>query len=286
MGKVLVTGALGNVGSYIVKYLLKSKEEIVLGDINLEQLQKRYGEDADLRYFDFTDESTYDGLLKGVDRVFIIRPPHIGNPQDLKVFIDRLKPDKIKLISFLSLIGIEKNPIPPHYKIERYIEKTGCSYCHIRPSFFMQNISGIHAFEIKHFDSILVPVKKAKTSFIDAEDIGQLIAHVLVNYKDHLNKAYSITGPQALDYEEVAAILSKELDRKITYVNPKPRFSKKYWINVRGINEKYAKVMGMLYMMTRFGTAKKVTDTFEKIMNKESTSFSEFASKNRKSWIK
>lgn len=150
----------------------------------------------------------------------------------------------------------------------------------------MQNISGIHAFEIKHFNRIVVPVKKAKTSFIDAEDIGELIAEVLTNYKDHTNNAYSITGPEALDYFEVAQIMSKELSRDITYENPKPRFAKKYWIQIRNIDKKYATVMGLLYMMTRFGTAKKITNNFEQIMNKKPTRFTEFAHKNRKAWIK
>lgn len=285
MGKILVTGALGNVGRFVATYLLKQNQDIVLGDISVEKLNTFYGKDYDTRYFDFTDESTFNAVLKGVDRIFIIRPPHIGDPKDLKVFIDYLKPDNIKLITFLSLIGIEKNPIPPHYKIEKYIEKTGCHYCHIRPSFFMQNISGIHAFEIKYFDTIVVPVKKAKTSFIDAEDIGELIALILTHAKQHQNKAYSITGPEALDYDDIAKILSHELKRHITYGNPNPRFAKNYWINIRKINKKYATVMGLLYMMTRFGTAHKVTSTFEDIMHRKPTSFNVFAQKNRTSWL-
>ena len=72
--------------------------------------------------------------------------------------------------------------MPPHHKIEKYIEQAGLPYCHIRPSFFMQNISGVHAFEIKHFDRIVVPVKAALTSFIDAEDIAALKAADLICY--------------------------------------------------------------------------------------------------------
>ena len=51
----------------------------------------------------------------------------------------------------------------------------------------MQNISGVHAFEIKYFDRIVVPVKQALTSFIDAEDIGELTASVLGNPIEHQN---------------------------------------------------------------------------------------------------
>jgi uncharacterized protein YbjT (DUF2867 family) len=285
MAKILITGALGNVGKYVAKYLIKNKEPLALADIYLEKMKEVYGVDADCRYFDYTDSTTFEKVLEDVDRVFIIRPPHLGEPKDIKPFIEMLDPNKIKLIVFLSLIGIEKNPVPPHYKIEKYIEKSGCNYCHIRPSFFMQNISGIHAFEIKHFDKIVVPVKKAKTSFIDAEDIGEMIAHIMINYEQHTNQAYSITGPDALDYYDVAKILSGVLNRTIAYANPKPGFAKKYWVNVRNIDAKYAKVMGLLYMMTRFGTAKRTTNTYEKIMGKKPTKLESFVRKNQDAWI-
>jgi len=40
MAKVLVTGALGNVGSYVAHYLIAAGQEVVVADINLGLLQK------------------------------------------------------------------------------------------------------------------------------------------------------------------------------------------------------------------------------------------------------
>ena len=285
MGKVMVTGALGNVGGYVAKYLIENGQSVVAADINVEALQEKYGDKVKSVFFDFTDSETFLTALQDVDRVFIMRPPHLGKPEDLKPFVETLKSKGgIKLVSFLSLIGVENNPIPPHHKIEKYIERAGIPFCHIRPSFFMQNISGIHAFEIKHFDRIIVPVKEALTSFIDAEDIGEITAKVLSEPDKHLNRGYSITGPEAIDYNTASKILSEELARNITYANPKPSFAKKYWIEVRGLDKEYSKVMGMLYMMTRMGTAKKTTTRFEDIMGKKPQTFRQFVKKNLSAW--
>ena len=211
----------------------------------------------------------------------------LGKPEDLKPFVEALKQHGgIRLVCFLSLIGVEHNPVPPHHKIEKYIEQAGLPYCHIRPSFFMQNISGVHAFEIKHFDRIVVPVQNALTSFIDAEDIGELTAKILAEPEKHLNRGYSITGPEAIDYYTVEKILSEELGRKITYANPKPSLAKSYWISIRGLDREYSVVMGMLYMMTRMGAAKKTTDVFEEIMGRKPQSFREFVKKNAAAWEK
>jgi len=286
MGKILVTGASGNVGNFVAKYLIANGQEITVAGRNTDALSAEYAKTATVVKFDFTDCSTFSKALDGVDRVFIMRPPHLGKPEDFKPFIEALKTKQdIKLICFLSLIGIENNPVPPHYKIEKYIEKSALPFCHIRPGFFMQNISGVHAFEIKHFNRIVVPVKKALTSFIDAEDIGEIIAKVLSEPEKHANTAYSITGPEAIDYFTVAAILSKKLGRTIAYTNPKPSFAKKYWTDVRGLDKKYSSIMGMLYMMTRLGTAKKVTNTFDQIMGKKAQTFAQFVEKNSKAWM-
>lgn len=285
MAKVMVTGALGNVGGYMTKYLLQNGQEVVAADINVDALKVKFGETVTSLFFDFTDSKTFDAALCDVDRVFMMRPPHLGKPEDLKPFVEALKKrGGIRLVSFLSLIGVENNPVPPHHKIEKYIEQAGLPYCHIRPSFFMQNISGIHAFEIKHFDRIVVPVKKALTSFIDAEDISEITAKVLSEPEKHQNKGYSITGPEAIDYYEAAKILSEELERAITYANPKPLLAKKYWIEIRGLDKEYSTVMGMLYMMTRMGTAKKVTTVFEEVVGKKPQTFRQFVKKNLAAW--
>ena len=111
MGKVMVTGALGNVGGYVAKYLIENSQDVY-------------------RF------KTFLTALQDVDRVFIVQPPHLGKPEDLKPFVETLKSKGgIKLVSFLSLIGVENNPVPPHHKIEKYIERAGLPYCHIIPVF-------------------------------------------------------------------------------------------------------------------------------------------------------
>lgn len=286
MGKILVTGASGNVGRFVVKYALKNGDSVKVAGRNVERLMMMFGENVECVKFDFENEDTYQKALTDVDRVFLMRPPYMGNFRDLLPFIQAMKSTgNIKLVSFLSLIGIEHNPMPPHYKIEKALKKSGLTYCFIRPSFYMQNLSGVHAFEIKELNRIVVPVKKAKTSFIDTEDIGELTAFAMHQTSKYQNTALSITGPRALDYYQVADILSKELDRQITYADPEPKMTEKYWIQVRGLDKAYAKVMTMLYFLTRHGMAEQTNNVFETIMHKKPTSFEEFAHKNRNVWI-
>jgi len=284
--KILVTGASGNVGSYVVKELLKMGENVVVAGTNIKKLKNIFFNKAEAVEFDFTKSDTFNAALRGVDRVFLMRPPHLGKPQDLYPFIDAMKLNNIKLVSFLSLMGVESNTIPPHHKIEKYIEEIGIPYAHVRPGFFMQNISGIHSVEIREQNKIFVPAGKSKTSFIDAADIGLSIATLLHEPEKYRNTAHTITGGAALDYYQVAEILSKVMGRKITYEKPGYLRYRQYYIKKRGLAKGFVNVTVALYFMTRMGTAKKVTTEFHNLTGKIPRSFEDFARENKAAFIK
>jgi len=283
--KVLVTGASGNVGSYVVKELLKMGENVVVAGTNIKKLINMFGDKVDVVEFDFTKKQTFKDALNGVDRIFLMRPPQLGKPQDLYPFIDAEKLNNIKLVSFLSLMGVQKNTIPPHHKIEKYIEGIGVPYAHIRPGFFMQNISGIHSEEIREKDKIFIPAGKSKTSFIDATDIGLAIAVVLHEPEKYKNTAHTITGLEALNYYQVAEILSRVTGRKITYDKPGYLKYRGYYIKNRGLDKSYVNITVALYFMTRMGTAKDVTDEFYILTGKEPRTFEEFTRENKESFM-
>jgi len=282
--KVLVTGASGNVGQYVIQNLLKNNETIVAAGTNTQKLKLMFSDEIEVVEFDFTRPETFENALKDIDRVFLMRPPHLGKPTDLYPFLDAVKKHSIKLIAFLSLMGIEKNTIPPHYKIEKRIEELGIPYAHIRPGFFMQNISGIHAEEVKTKDMIYVPAGYSKTSFIDASDIGLAIATILHNSNQHINTKYTLTGSEALDYYQIATILSKVLDRKISYAKPSYLKYRSYYINQRNFDKAYVNVTIALYFMTRMGTAKSITNDFFNLVGKEPNRFEDFVRNNIKSF--
>jgi uncharacterized protein YbjT (DUF2867 family) len=275
--KILVTGATGNVGSATIKHLLAHGEQVVAAVTDVEQARAVLPADVEFVKFDFLAPGTYEPALAGVDRVFLMRPPQLGKPEDLAPFVDTMKSHGIRLVAFLSLMGVENNPVPPHHKIEKLIEQAGLPYAHIRPSFFMQNISGVHAQEIVERDEIFIPAGRSKTSFIDTDNIGEAAATVLCAPDNYQNTAYTITGPEALDYYQIADILSRVLGRSIRYANPGFLKYRHHYIHHRGLPAAYVNVTVMLYLMTRLGAAKHVTDEYEKLTGHKPTSFEDFA---------
>jgi len=120
---------------------------------------------------------------------------------------------------------------------------------------------------------------------IDAADIGLSVAVVLTSPETYKNTAHTITGPEALDYYQVAAILSDVLGEKITYTHPSYLTYRNEYIKKRGLDKGYVNVTVALYFMTRMGTAKAVTPGFFELTGKQPKSFRDFAITNRSAFV-
>lgn len=279
--KVLVTGATGNVGEHVVRHLIDNNQEVVVATSSLDRKNKLKKQYPNVELLDFKNPTTFEQALKDVDRVFLMRPPHLGDPKDLYPFIDALKQHSIRFVVFLSLMGIEKNPIPPHYKIEKYIKESKIPYSFLRPGFFMQNLTGIHLHEIIHDQKLFVPAGHSKTSFVDAADVALAGAVLLTNPQVYQNTSFTITGSDAYSYDEVAQIMSEVTNINITYTKPSLLYYRKAMIQTRKLDKKFVNVSVALYIMTRLNTASKIFDDFKTLTNQHPTSLKAFIAKNK-----
>ncbi|MBU3182689.1 SDR family oxidoreductase [Clostridium psychrophilum] len=280
--KILLTGITGNVGSAVVDYLKSINRDFLAGVRNI---KKSIEKDDSMEYinFDFEDIDTYVTALHGVKKVFLVRPPQLTDVNGIfKPFIQKCKKAGVEQIVFLSLLGAEKNPFPPHHKIEKAILESKIPYTFIRPSFFMQNLSTTHAEDIKERDDLFIPSGKAKISFIDTRDIGEIIGRTLAE-KGHENKAYTITGSEAITYFQVADSMTKILGRKITYSNP-PLFKFRKEMIDRGIKKEFATVMMILYLTTKLGMANHVTNTAEVLLKRKPRTIEVFIKDHIEVW--
>jgi uncharacterized protein YbjT (DUF2867 family) len=281
---ILVIGALGNVGAEVVEQLLITGNKVRAADRVEEKIRERFGNSVEAVRFDFTDPKTYEATFKGVEKMFLLRPPHITNiKRDMVPSIDAAKHAGVKHVVFLSLIGIENTKYVPHYKVETYLKEVNLQTTFLRCSFFMQNLNTTHRKEIKERNEIFVPVGNAKTSFIDARDIGA-VAAVALTQDGHADKNYDLTGREALDYWQASKILSEVLGREIQYKNPNPIYFLIETIR-RGTPFMFALVMTGLYTSTRFGMAESVTNEVEKLTGKKPITFREYANDYKQSWV-
>ncbi len=282
---ILVIGALGNVGSAVVEELQARGAAVRAADLFPEKISERFGAGVEAVGFDFAKPETYQPTFAGIKKMFVLRPPQITDIQKMMVpALEAAKTTGVEHIVFLSLIGIESNTVVPHYKVEQWLRASGLKYTFLRASFFMQNLNTVHRAEIQDRDMIEVPVGTAKTSFLDARDIGAVAALALTE-AGHENKAYDLTGSQALDYYQVAALFSEVLGRKITYTNPSP-FTFFVHLLQRGTKLIFAVIQTWLYNNTRKGMADTVTGEVKRLLGRDPILLKQYIEDYKDCWMK
>ncbi|MFP4622007.1 MAG: NmrA family NAD(P)-binding protein [Bacteroidales bacterium] len=290
MKKILVTGATGNIGYQVIRYLFEwnTQNRIIAGVRNIEK-----GKDSlshigklEFREFDFENPATFDSALEGVDRVFLLRPPHISNiKKHFRPLIAKLKEKGIHEVVFLSVQGAERSRVIPHHKIERLINVFNLDYIFLRPSYFMQNLTTTLINEIQKKQKIILPAGKAKFNWIDANNIGVAAAILLEKFEMYKNQAYELTGYENEDFYTVTRLINQTLDTDIQYESVNPirfyRIKRKDWLPKGKIL-----VMLMLHFLPRFQREPHISGFYEQLTGKKPTRLKAFIERERDTFSK
>ncbi|NIJ52593.1 NmrA family NAD(P)-binding protein [Dyadobacter arcticus] len=284
MLNILVTGATGNVGAEVIKSLLKVKYDLKLlagvRDLEIgckELTDKRIS----LVRFDFTDTTSYTPALQNCDFLFLMRPPQIS--EVYKYFgplLDVAKRVGVKHIVFLSVQGVEKSKIIPHYKIEKLIVASHIPFTFLRAAYFMQNFCTTLKNDLLDRRRIFLPAGGARFAVVDVRDTGHVAAIVLTNATEHINKSYDLTASQLFTFQEMAAKLTSILGVNVKYTSPGLI---NFFLAKRreGIPINFILVMIMIHYFPRFQKEPIITDCIESITGEEPITFNEFVADHR-----
>ena len=264
-GRVLVTGATGTVGEPLVRELLDAGASVRVAARDPERARDAFGDGAEYVEFDLGRPETWGAALAGVDRLFLLYPPGSA-VSDVREFADAADRTGVERAVFLSILGAEKLPVLPHRRIETHLAGTAIACTFLRASWFTQNLSEIHRAEIVERDEIFVPAGDGVLSFTDARDVAAAAATVLTE-TGHGDRAYDLTGPAALDFEEVATVFSDVLDRRIAYADPS-RLAFARRMSRRGFSPGFVAFMIVEYSVVRLGRSGRTTDDVETLLGR------------------
>src|SRR3712207_4241463 len=94
----------------------------------------------------------------------------------------------------------------------------------------MHNFINYYGSHIKAQNAIYLIAGRGKVSFVDVRDVAAVAAKLLLSENrdtQHENKAYVITGSEALSYGQVTEIISSEIGKKISYIDTEEEDARK-----------------------------------------------------------
>lgn len=121
-------------------------------------------------------------------------------------------------------------------------------------------------------------------SIIDTRDIAAVAARLLAT-DDENNRDFDLTGPEALDHEEVARVLSETTGRRIVYENIAPdAFGQ--GLLAAGLPADYAEFLVTIMGFLREGHAARITVEVKRLLGREPISFRQYAADYRSAWVR
>jgi uncharacterized protein YbjT (DUF2867 family) len=107
-----------------------------------------------------------------------------------------------------------------HAAVEAAVQAVHLTFTFLRPNLYMQGLLNFRQ-SIKEKNAIFAAAGNAHISAVDVRDIADVAVSALTD-SQHDNKIYSLTGPKALTFAEMAKRLSEALGRTITFIDIPP----------------------------------------------------------------
>lgn len=289
MGGILVTGATGNVGGAALRALLdRGAERVVAAVHDPADVEAVTDLGAEARVMDFADPESVAAALQGVERLLFLLPLHPDMRRWGSEFVRAARTAGVSLIVRCSSIGADANA---HYQlgkvhggVDAEVEATGIPSVFLRPCTFMQNYL-LYAPLLKETGVLPVPEGKGRSSFVDARDVGACAAEALLRPELYVGTSLVVTGPEALDNAQIAAMLSAACGRDIVYDGGEIEETGLY-LEASGLPEWCVHMILSLHRYARNGYTSFVTHAVEHMLGHPPVRFPEFVAEHAGVWKK
>jgi len=213
--------------------------------------------------------------FSGVDKIFLLSP---SDPDAEIAIVEQARRAGVKHIIKLSVYGAQDESFSfakLHRRVEKAIEQSGMAWTFLRPNGFMQNMANYSAGTIKDQSAFYGSAGEGRISHVDIRDIAAVAVAALTK-PGHETKAYTITGPEALTYDEVASKLAAATGRDVKYVDLTPDQHRSGMI-AAGVPAQYADALLDLNRAYRENQLSAVTNDVAQVTGRDPITFDQYA---------
>ena len=273
---IMVTGATGTIGKEVVKELrgMDARFRVVARDPK--KARKLLG-DVQIVRGDLGDRGSLDAAFEGGTKLFLLGPGSPTQVADQHNAIEAAKAAGIThVVRSSAFVSDTESTVPLgrwHGQTDEELRRSGLKWTILQPEAFMQNLLG-SVGTIKQQGAIYGTSKDGKIAMIDARDIARVAAHALVD-SEHEGKTYVLTGPEAVDYAQVAETFSHVLGRPVKYVDLPPEQARLGMLGT-GLPEWLVDILLGLSSIYAAGRGAQVTDAVEHVGGAKPRTIAEF----------
>lgn len=222
-GKILVTGASGQLGALVVSELLKrvAPEQVVALVRREEAAAPLKEQGVEVRMGAYGDAPALAAAMKGIDRVLLISGSEVGNDRQAQhaSVIEAAKAEGVSLIAYTSILRAEESGLwlaVDHKATEEAIRASGLPFAFLRNGWYTENmLMGLsQSIEAGAFIGASGTGRYASAA---RADYAEAAAVVLTS--DSPEGTYELAGSQSYDMEEFAAETGRLAGKEVGYAD-------------------------------------------------------------------
>jgi uncharacterized protein YbjT (DUF2867 family) len=278
MTMIFITGAGGTVGREVVKQLKLAKVPFRVAYFSPEKVEAALANGIEAVTIDYNRPETLRSAFQGCDKLFLLGPNALNQTQLELNAVEAAKAVGVQHIVKQSVMGAEAEDFSLallNRPVEQAIESSGMTWTFLRPSSFMQNVVTFMSETIKAESAFYSASDAGKIAHVDVRDIAAVAVKALTE-PTHGGRAYTLTGPEAITYDELAQELSTVLGHAISHISLPPEDLKQAML-AEGMPEAIADRMLDLERYYRENKANRITNDIQQVTGQEPRRFAQYA---------
>jgi uncharacterized protein YbjT (DUF2867 family) len=221
--KVVLAGAFGNLGTDVLKELIKQKYEVVALDLAKKEVANLDETKYSFHSINACDKATLAGVCDGADAVIST----IGLTGSSTKFthydidyqgnlnlLEEAKKTGVKNFVYISVIKADQAKDIPMLdakaKFEQKLKESGLTYVIHRPTGYFYDIAKVFMPMIENGKVTLLGHKAVHANVIATEDFAEFIVQHLLDK----NAQYNVGGKETYSYEEIAKMFFEAAGKK------------------------------------------------------------------------
>ncbi len=284
---VFVIGASGHVGAALIEALAGKDVRVIAGASSAQSAARLAAKGLRSVQIDLGERATLVRAFEGVERLFLMTPLAERMTEQAANAITAAKEAGVAHIVRSSGLGASTTT---DFKlgsvqggIDAILRASGVPFTLLLPNCFMQNFRDYYGRMIVGSDMLYLPQGAGKTSFIDVRDVGACAAAVLLAPREHVGRAYDLTGPEALSGGEVATIIGEARGVPVTYMDVPALVARGAAVK-SGQPAWNVEMLLSLFAYIKAGKAADVTDAVRSLTGRDPRTFKDYARENAAAW--
>ena len=212
-----VTGSTGALGGLVARSLAGSDFRLDLR-LLVRDPERSPDIDCDVRVCEYADEEAAAAALRGVDTLFMVSASEAEDRREQhRTFIRAAGQAGVRHLVYTSFSGAAPDATftlgRDHHDAEVAIRESGLTWTFLRDNFYL-DILPLFGDEN---GVIRGPADQGRVAAVARADIAEVAVEVLRDPAAHADATYTLTGPEALTLDEVAARAGAVLGRPLRF---------------------------------------------------------------------